>query len=126
MDKDIAWLVDAKGHETMFKYTHCFDSADADAKNYAKQKDVYDMVGRSVLDNVFQGLNACILAYGQTGVSTPCVFFLFAFRVVCYVLCCVVLCCVVLCCVVLCCVVLCCVVLCCVVLCCVVLCCVVL
>ena len=69
-DKDIAWLTDAKGHETMFKYTHCFNSADPDAEDYAEQKDVYDMVGPTILDNVFNGFNACLLAYGQTGVHT--------------------------------------------------------
>lgn len=28
---------------------------------------VFDCVGRDILDNAFQGYNACIFAYGQTG-----------------------------------------------------------
>jgi hypothetical protein len=28
---------------------------------------VFDSVGRDILDNAFQGYNACMLAYGQTG-----------------------------------------------------------
>ena len=28
---------------------------------------VFDSVGRDILDNAFQGYNACIFAYGQTG-----------------------------------------------------------
>ena len=68
MDRDTAWLTDAKGQETMFKYTHCFNSAEADAEDYAVQKDVYDRVGAAILDNALEGFNACLLAYGQTGV----------------------------------------------------------
>lgn len=28
---------------------------------------VFDALGRDILDNAFQGYNACIFAYGQTG-----------------------------------------------------------
>ena len=69
MENDTAWLMDAKGHEVKFKYTSCFYSADPEAENYARQKDVYDTVGTVILDNVFEGYNACLLAYGQTGVA---------------------------------------------------------
>ena len=33
----------------------------------ASQKDIYDDIGRAVLDSAFAGINACVLAYGQTG-----------------------------------------------------------
>lgn len=31
------------------------------------QEDIFEKVGSSVLDNAFGGYNACIFAYGQTG-----------------------------------------------------------
>lgn len=36
-------------------------------ENFASQETVFDCVGRGILDNAFQGYNACIFAYGQTG-----------------------------------------------------------
>ncbi|KAH9589320.1 Kinesin motor domain [Trypanosoma melophagium] len=34
---------------------------------YSSQKDVYNEVGRPVLDNTLEGYNGCVFAYGQTG-----------------------------------------------------------
>eukprot|EP00759_Apiculatamorpha_spiralis_P056179 PhF_6_TR7972/c2_g1_i2/m.12143/K17914/KIF13; kinesin family member 13 len=34
---------------------------------YSNQRDVYDRVGRPVLEQVVKGFNACVFAYGQTG-----------------------------------------------------------
>lgn len=50
-----------------FAFDHCFFSTDQNAKNFASQDIVFDSVGRDILDNAFQGYNACIFAYGQTG-----------------------------------------------------------
>ena len=50
-----------------FKYTHAFDSIDPASEQFAGQKAVYDRIGKQMLDNVFEGYNACLLAYGQTG-----------------------------------------------------------
>ena len=36
-------------------------------ENFASQEVVFDALGRDILDNAFQGYNACIFAYGQTG-----------------------------------------------------------
>ncbi len=36
-------------------------------QNYASQETVFECVGHGILDNAFQGYNACIFAYGQTG-----------------------------------------------------------
>lgn len=36
-------------------------------ENFASQDIVFDALGRDILDNAFQGYNACIFAYGQTG-----------------------------------------------------------
>ncbi|XP_031336617.1 kinesin-like protein KIF13B isoform X5 [Photinus pyralis] len=50
-----------------FAFDHCFDSVDPYRDNYASQDVVFDCLGRDILDNAFQGYNACIFAYGQTG-----------------------------------------------------------
>lgn len=50
-----------------FAFDHCFYSTDKDAPNFASQENVFDSVGRDILVNAFQGYNACIFAYGQTG-----------------------------------------------------------
>jgi kinesin family protein 13 len=34
---------------------------------YADQEKVYSAVGKSVLDNAWQGYHCCLFAYGQTG-----------------------------------------------------------
>ncbi|XP_053690029.1 kinesin-like protein KIF13B [Sabethes cyaneus] len=51
----------------MFAFDHCFYSTDTEAPHFASQRLVFDQVGRDILDNAFQGYNACIFAYGQTG-----------------------------------------------------------
>jgi kinesin family protein 13 len=50
-----------------FAFDHCFYSTDTNASNFATQEIVFDTVGRDILDNAFQGYNACMFAYGQTG-----------------------------------------------------------
>nr|XP_031830459.1 kinesin-like protein KIF13A isoform X9 [Nomia melanderi] len=50
-----------------FAFDHCFHSLDPSAENFASQEVVFDALGRDILDNAFQGYNACIFAYGQTG-----------------------------------------------------------
>uniref|UniRef100_A0A1Q3FPE7 Putative kinesin-like protein n=1 Tax=Culex tarsalis TaxID=7177 RepID=A0A1Q3FPE7_CULTA len=51
----------------MFAFDHCFYSTDPVAENFASQEQVFNNIGRDILDNAFQGYNACIFAYGQTG-----------------------------------------------------------
>ena len=34
---------------------------------YADQQQVYEKLGKSVLDNAYQGYHCCLFAYGQTG-----------------------------------------------------------
>eukprot|EP00667_Euglena_gracilis_P001357 EG_transcript_1357 len=58
--------IDGKVRGT-YRYTAAFDSTDPEAPNFAGQKAVYDVMGKQILDNVFEGYNACLLAYGQTG-----------------------------------------------------------
>ncbi|XP_043645613.1 kinesin-like protein KIF13B isoform X6 [Drosophila teissieri] len=50
-----------------FAFDHCFYSSNPEDVNFASQETVFDCVGRGILDNAFQGYNACIFAYGQTG-----------------------------------------------------------
>ncbi|KAG5679191.1 hypothetical protein PVAND_008778 [Polypedilum vanderplanki] len=50
-----------------FAFDNCFYSTDVNSSNYASQEIVFDAVGRDILDNAFQGYNACMFAYGQTG-----------------------------------------------------------
>ncbi|XP_043476457.1 kinesin-like protein KIF13A isoform X2 [Leptopilina heterotoma] len=50
-----------------FAFDHCFYSLDPSLENFASQDVVFDALGRDILDNAFQGYNACIFAYGQTG-----------------------------------------------------------
>ena len=50
-----------------FTFDRCFWSMDPSNEKFDSQEDVYDEVGTDLLDNSFQGYNACIFAYGQTG-----------------------------------------------------------
>ncbi|KAJ8950363.1 hypothetical protein NQ314_007900 [Rhamnusium bicolor] len=50
-----------------FAFDHCFCSVDPIRDGFASQEVVFDCLGRDILDNAFQGYNACIFAYGQTG-----------------------------------------------------------
>ncbi|CAG9855403.1 unnamed protein product [Phyllotreta striolata] len=54
-------------HPKAFAFDHCFCSVDPSKKDFASQEVVFDCLGRDILDNAFQGYNACIFAYGQTG-----------------------------------------------------------
>ncbi|CAG9796373.1 unnamed protein product [Diatraea saccharalis] len=50
-----------------FAFDHCFYSLDPGLPHFASQKTVFECLGRDILDNAFDGYNACIFAYGQTG-----------------------------------------------------------
>ncbi|XP_048186272.1 kinesin-like protein KIF13B isoform X1 [Perognathus longimembris pacificus] len=59
---------DARGQPKVFAYDHCFWSMDESVQEkYAGQDDVFKCLGESILQNAFDGYNACIFAYGQTG-----------------------------------------------------------
>ncbi|KAM9310605.1 kinesin-like protein KIF13A isoform 2-T2 [Pholidichthys leucotaenia] len=52
----------------VFAFDHCFWSMDeSNVPKYAGQEVVFKCLGEGVLENAFQGYNACIFAYGQTG-----------------------------------------------------------
>ncbi|CAH2241100.1 jg13156 [Pararge aegeria aegeria] len=49
-----------------FAFDHCFFSLEPTLPHFASQKTVFECLGRDILDNAFEGYNACIFAYGQT------------------------------------------------------------
>uniref|UniRef100_A0A671LLJ6 Kinesin family member 13A n=1 Tax=Sinocyclocheilus anshuiensis TaxID=1608454 RepID=A0A671LLJ6_9TELE len=52
----------------VFAFDHCFWSMDeSNIPKYAGQEVVFKSLGEGILENAFQGYNACIFAYGQTG-----------------------------------------------------------
>ncbi|KAM9307981.1 kinesin-like protein KIF13A isoform 2-T2 [Gastrophryne carolinensis] len=52
----------------VFAFDYCFWSMDeTNTPKYAGQEEVFKCLGEGILDNAFQGYNACIFAYGQTG-----------------------------------------------------------
>nr|XP_034966363.1 kinesin-like protein KIF13B [Zootoca vivipara] len=59
---------DARSQPKVFAYDHCFWSMDEAVKEkYAGQDVVFKCLGENILQNAFDGYNACIFAYGQTG-----------------------------------------------------------
>ncbi|XP_019376445.1 PREDICTED: kinesin-like protein KIF13B [Gavialis gangeticus] len=59
---------DARNQPKVFAYDHCFWSMDESVKEkYAGQDVVFKCLGENILQNAFEGYNACIFAYGQTG-----------------------------------------------------------
>ncbi|XP_074847573.1 kinesin-like protein KIF13B isoform X2 [Carettochelys insculpta] len=59
---------DARSQPKVFAYDHCFWSMDESVKEkYAGQDVVFKCLGENILQNAFEGYNACIFAYGQTG-----------------------------------------------------------
>lgn len=60
-------LFSSRKQPKIFAFDHCFNSTDPEIEAYASQEVVFDCLGRDILDNAFQGYNACIFAYGQTG-----------------------------------------------------------
>ncbi len=50
-----------------FAFDHSFNSIDPGGNTFAGQEEVFQSLGHDILDNAFQGYNACIFAYGQTG-----------------------------------------------------------
>ncbi|XP_078506005.1 kinesin-like protein KIF13B isoform X1 [Lissotriton helveticus] len=59
---------DARSQPKVFAYDHCFWSMDENVKDkFAGQDVVFQCLGENILQNAFEGYNACIFAYGQTG-----------------------------------------------------------
>ncbi|XP_060773908.1 kinesin-like protein KIF13B isoform X2 [Neoarius graeffei] len=59
---------DSRNQPKVFAYDYCFWSIDeTQSDKFAGQNVVFQCLGEKLLDNAFQGYNACIFAYGQTG-----------------------------------------------------------
>jgi len=50
-----------------FIYDASYWSFDSNDSNFASQSFVYDDLGKTTVNNAFEGYNACVCAYGQTG-----------------------------------------------------------
>ncbi|KAM5352416.1 hypothetical protein ACJ41O_005139 [Fusarium nematophilum] len=50
-----------------FAFDRSYWSFNKNDSNYAGQSNLFDDLGKPLLDNAFQGYNNCIFAYGQTG-----------------------------------------------------------
>jgi kinesin family protein 13 len=50
-----------------FHFDHSFNTFDDKDPEFADQEQVFNDIGTDVLDNAFNGYNACVFAYGQTG-----------------------------------------------------------
>lgn len=71
-------IKDELGQEKTFSFDHSFWShdgfnlrddgyAETDDGKYADQRQVFDCVGKEILDNAWEGYHCCLFAYGQTG-----------------------------------------------------------
>ncbi|KAM9435213.1 kinesin-like protein KIF13B isoform 2-T3 [Clarias gariepinus] len=59
---------DSRNQSKVFAYDYCFWSMDeTQSDKFAGQDIVFQCLGGNLLNNAFQGYNACIFAYGQTG-----------------------------------------------------------
>ncbi|XP_063298079.1 kinesin-like protein KIF13B [Pelobates fuscus] len=59
---------DVRGQPKVFAFDYCFWSMDETVtEKFAGQDVVFQSLGEDILQNAFQGYNACIFAYGQTG-----------------------------------------------------------
>ena len=60
-------ILDAACWSRDFAFDRCLWSTELDSPSYASQSDVFDEVGRPVLDWILGGFNSCVFAFGQTG-----------------------------------------------------------
>jgi hypothetical protein len=79
MDGPSTIIVDPQGGDRKFTFDYSFWSHDdfenndegysypIEGSNYADQNHVYDVLGKQVLDNAWEGYHCCLFAYGQTG-----------------------------------------------------------
>jgi len=67
MVDDATHLVSPDGKLYKFSYDYSYWSHQESDPNYASQTTVYNDLGKSVLDNAWEGYNTSLFAYGQTG-----------------------------------------------------------
>uniref|UniRef100_UPI003AADD251 uncharacterized protein kif16bb n=1 Tax=Centroberyx gerrardi TaxID=166262 RepID=UPI003AADD251 len=59
--------VTLKDRRKTFSYDFSYDSADRRSPSFASQEKIFQDLGSDVLKAAFEGFNACVFAYGQTG-----------------------------------------------------------
>ena len=69
-------ILDAACWSREFAFDRCLWSTETDSEAYASQSDVFDEVGRPVLDWILGGYNCCVFAFGQTGAGTGTTFYI--------------------------------------------------
>ena len=78
MEDNKTILKDSNNESRDFIYDYSFWSHDgfhinengliiSDNENFSDQKKVFDLVGKEILDNAWDGYHCCLFAYGQTG-----------------------------------------------------------
>ena len=68
--KDNETTVHQDGHShssLVFCYDHSFWSFEQLSPNFSSQEDIYQKLGRPLLEKSLEGFNTCLFAYGQTG-----------------------------------------------------------
>jgi hypothetical protein len=58
------------GEEKKYSFDYSYWSHEPKSDRHINNTIVYDTLGRGVLHQAIKGFNACVFAYGQTGVST--------------------------------------------------------
>ena len=66
-DQSIAMIEPTSGEKTTFTFDYIFDTTDLSKPTHADQKTVFASLGVDILRNAWDGYNACLFAYGQTG-----------------------------------------------------------
>ena len=66
-DTSIALVEPTSKEKTTFTFDYAFDTMDPSRENFADQEVVFKRLGLDVLRNAWEGYNACLFAYGQTG-----------------------------------------------------------
>ena len=69
MEGSTVTIIDPSGQEEPkdYAFDKCFWSHDGEGRKLEANVDVYEDVGKELLNNAFTGFNATIFAYGQTG-----------------------------------------------------------
>ncbi|RWS28586.1 kinesin-like protein KIF16B isoform X2, partial [Leptotrombidium deliense] len=65
LDSSQSWNSPHRNKEFYYDYSYC--SIDVEDPDFVSQEQVFDDLGKEVVEDAFEGYNACIFAYGQTG-----------------------------------------------------------
>lgn len=63
-------ILDAACWSKKFAFDRCLWSTELESPAYASQSDVFEEVGKPVLEWILGGFNCCVFAFGQTGAGT--------------------------------------------------------